>query len=121
MPTYDYVCSSCGHEMEVVHGVHGHGPSACPECGGAMRKSFTAPAIHFKGSGWAKKERGGGSHGPTATPGGSRKADRAGAGSGGESAGGPVAAAGAGAGSAGEVRSGADASGAGAPGGSAKD
>ncbi len=59
MPTYDYVCSACGHEIEVVHGVHGHGPSACPRCGGPMRKSFTAPAVHFKGSGWAKKERGG--------------------------------------------------------------
>jgi putative FmdB family regulatory protein len=58
MPTYDYVCSACGHEMEVVHGVHGHGPSHCPVCGGTMRKSFAAPAIHFKGSGWAKKERG---------------------------------------------------------------
>ncbi len=58
MPTYDYVCSSCGHAMEVVHGVHGHGPAACPVCGGPMRKAFTAPAVHFKGTGWAKKERG---------------------------------------------------------------
>ncbi len=121
MPTYDYVCSACGHAMEVVHGVHGHGPSACPECGGSMRKSFTAPAIHFKGSGWAKKERAGGSRGSSATPGPSRKAERAGAGSGGESGGGPGAAPGGGPGSAGEARSGADASGAGAPGGSAKD
>ena len=67
MPTYDYVCSACGHEMEVVHGVHGHGPSACSDCGGPMRKTFAAPAIHFKGSGWAKKERGS-SHSPTAKP-----------------------------------------------------
>ena len=67
MPTYDYVCSACSHEMEVVHGVHGHGPSACPVCGGPMRKTFAAPTIHFKGSGWAKKERGS-SHAPTAKP-----------------------------------------------------
>ena len=26
-----------------------------------MRKQFAAPAIHFKGSGWAKKDRGGSS------------------------------------------------------------
>ena len=58
MPTYDYVCSACGHRMEVVHGIHGHGPERCPVCRGAMRKVFGAPAVHFKGSGWAKKDRG---------------------------------------------------------------
>ncbi|HEX8938918.1 MAG TPA: FmdB family zinc ribbon protein [Candidatus Limnocylindrales bacterium] len=58
MPIYDYVCSSCGHRMEVVHGVHGHGPSTCPVCGGPMRKAFAPPAVVFKGSGWARKERG---------------------------------------------------------------
>ena len=58
MPTYDYVCSACGHRLEVVHGIHGHGPERCPVCGGAMRKAFVAPAVHFKGSGWAKKDRG---------------------------------------------------------------
>ncbi len=59
MPTYDYVCSSCGHRMEVVHSVHGHGPAACPNCGGAMRKAFAPPAVVFKGTGWARKERSG--------------------------------------------------------------
>jgi putative FmdB family regulatory protein len=59
MPTYDYVCSRCGHRMEVVHAIHGHGPKVCPDCGaaGSMTKSFAPPAIHFKGSGWAKKDR----------------------------------------------------------------
>jgi putative FmdB family regulatory protein len=56
MPTYDYVCSSCGHRTEVVHSIHGHGPSACPECGGPMKKAFAPPAVHFKGTGWARKE-----------------------------------------------------------------
>jgi putative FmdB family regulatory protein len=61
VPIYDYVCSSCGHMMEVSHSIHGHGPSACPECGGAMKKAFSPPAVHFKGTGWARKERSGGS------------------------------------------------------------
>ncbi len=73
MPTYDYRCTVCGHEIEVVHGVHGHGPDACPNCGGEMRKTFVVPTVHFKGSGWAKKDRG------TAS---STKAARAGAGEG---------------------------------------
>jgi putative FmdB family regulatory protein len=57
MPTYDYVCSGCGHRMEVAHPIHGHGPSACPKCGGPMKKAFTPLAVHFKGTGWARKER----------------------------------------------------------------
>lgn len=58
MPTYDYVCARCGHRFEVVHGVHADGPGTCAACGeGPVRKAFSAPSIHFKGSGWAKKDR----------------------------------------------------------------
>lgn len=59
MPIYDYICSACGQRTEVVHGIHGHGPLSCPQCGaeGSMKKAFVPPAIHFKGSGWAKKDR----------------------------------------------------------------
>lgn len=56
MPTYDYACNRCAHRLEVVHGVHAHGPSACERCGGPMRKLLSPPAIHFRGSGWAKKD-----------------------------------------------------------------
>jgi putative FmdB family regulatory protein len=58
VPIYDYVCTACGHRVEVAHGIHGHGPEACPVCGGRLRKAVVAPAVHFKGSGWAKKDRG---------------------------------------------------------------
>ena len=57
MPIYDYVCSSCGHRAEILHGVHDEQPRACERCGGQMRKAFAAPAIVFKGTGWAKVER----------------------------------------------------------------
>ncbi|MDP9483837.1 MAG: hypothetical protein M3P84_11535, partial [Chloroflexota bacterium] len=58
VPTYDYLCTVCGHREETVHGIHGLGPTACPVCGGLMRKAVAAPAVHYKGSGWAKKDRG---------------------------------------------------------------
>lgn len=74
MPTYDYVCSSCGHRIEVMHSVHGHGPSRCPRCGGAVRQAYTPPAVHFRGTGWARKERSGGKAG-RATGRGSSGAD----------------------------------------------
>ena len=56
MPTYDYRCTECGREVEVMHGIHGSGPESCEHCGGAMRKALSPPAIHFKGKGWAKKD-----------------------------------------------------------------
>ena len=58
MPLYDYVCAACGRRFEVIHGVHDDPPTSCPLCGsGPVRKAISAPSIHFKGSGWAKKER----------------------------------------------------------------
>jgi putative FmdB family regulatory protein len=58
MPLYDYDCAACGRRVEVVHGVYAPGPTHCPNCGsGPLRKAITAAAVHFKGSGWAKKER----------------------------------------------------------------
>lgn len=69
MPVYDYVCTACDHRADILHGINDPGPNFCPSCGaeGTMRKQFSAPSIHFKGSGWAKKDRGGGSSGPKAS------------------------------------------------------
>lgn len=60
MPIYDYLCSACHRRTEVIHGIYDDGPKFCPECGaeGTMIKEFSAPIVHFKGSGWAKKDRG---------------------------------------------------------------
>jgi putative FmdB family regulatory protein len=59
VPVYDYTCAKCGQLTEVIHGIHDGGPRFCPACGaeGLMRKGFATPAVHFKGSGWAKKDR----------------------------------------------------------------
>jgi putative FmdB family regulatory protein len=58
MPAYDYDCAACGRRFEVSHSVYADGPTTCPLCGkGPIRKAITAAAIHYKGSGWAKKER----------------------------------------------------------------
>ena len=59
MPTYDYLCRACGHRIEVHHGLYADGPTQCPNCHShALRKAIAAPAVVFKGSGWAKKDRG---------------------------------------------------------------
>jgi putative FmdB family regulatory protein len=52
MPTYEYVCKSCGHLFEIVQSMKDDPLTECPQCGGELRKVFTAPAIAFKGSGF---------------------------------------------------------------------
>jgi putative FmdB family regulatory protein len=56
MPLYDYICED-GHMVEVMHGVNDSGPAKCDRCGAQMRKLLSTPAIVFRGSGWAKKDR----------------------------------------------------------------
>jgi putative FmdB family regulatory protein len=59
VPVYDYVCASCRQVTEVIHGIEAPGPRFCPVCGaeGTLRKTIVRTAVHFKGSGWAKKDR----------------------------------------------------------------
>lgn len=59
MPIYDYICSSCATRTEFIHGIDAPRPRFCPTCGAedALRKAIVPPAVHFKGSGWAKKDR----------------------------------------------------------------
>jgi putative FmdB family regulatory protein len=59
VPVYEYRCTACGHRTDILHGINQPGPNFCPNCGAeaTMRKTISAPSIHFKGSGWAKKDR----------------------------------------------------------------
>jgi putative FmdB family regulatory protein len=58
VPLYDYDCAACGRRFEVIHGVHGDPAPACPLCGGGpIKKAITAASVHYRGTGWAKKER----------------------------------------------------------------
>jgi putative FmdB family regulatory protein len=54
MPTYDYQCDACGHEMEVFQGINDPVKKKCPECGkNKLKRLFgTGAAIVFKGSGF---------------------------------------------------------------------
>lgn len=52
MPTYEYRCRDCGHSFDIVQKMSDDPLTHCPECGGPLRKVFTAPAISFKGSGF---------------------------------------------------------------------
>ncbi len=54
MPTYDYLCEGCGHEMEVFQSINADVLKTCPECNkDDLKRQFgTGAAIVFKGSGF---------------------------------------------------------------------
>ena len=56
MPTYEYRCKSCGHEMEVQQAFSDDPLDTCPECQGALRKVYGNVGIAFKGSGFYKND-----------------------------------------------------------------
>ena len=56
MPTYQYACTACGHELEAVQSFTDAALTECPECQGALRKVFSAVGVVFKGSGFYKTD-----------------------------------------------------------------
>ncbi|MEE9393357.1 MAG: zinc ribbon domain-containing protein [Planctomycetota bacterium] len=54
MPTYDYECSACSHEFELVQSMGDSKKKKCPECGRLklVRLIGGGGAIIFKGSGF---------------------------------------------------------------------
>jgi len=53
MPLYEYECQSCGHRFELIQRFADPPAAACVSCGGGpVHKLLSAPAVHFKGTGW---------------------------------------------------------------------
>ncbi|MEE2036525.1 zinc ribbon domain-containing protein [Nocardiopsis sp. CT-R113] len=58
MPTYQYACTECGTQMEVVQSFSDDALTVCPECEGRLRKVYSAVGIVFKGSGFYRTDSG---------------------------------------------------------------
>jgi putative FmdB family regulatory protein len=56
MPTYQYACTSCGEDLEVVQKFSDGPLTECPVCGGRLRKVFSPVGVVFKGSGFYKTD-----------------------------------------------------------------
>jgi putative FmdB family regulatory protein len=56
VPTYDYLCRSCGSVTEVIHSMLEDGPTVCERCGGALRRVLFPSGIIFKGSGFYRTD-----------------------------------------------------------------
>lgn len=57
MPIYEYACTDCGHELEVLQKINDLPPEQCPTCGkNTLKKRISATAFHLKGTGWYKTD-----------------------------------------------------------------
>ncbi|MVA76605.1 FmdB family transcriptional regulator [Auraticoccus sp. F435] len=56
MPTYQYRCTQCDHELEVVQKFSDSALTVCPSCQGSLRKIYNAVGVVFKGSGFYKTD-----------------------------------------------------------------
>lgn len=56
MPTYQYLCTSCAHEFELVQAFSDEAIKDCPLCQGPVRKIYNSVGVVFKGSGFYKTD-----------------------------------------------------------------
>ena len=56
MPTYQYQCTECGEGLEAVQKFTDDALTECPDCGGRLKKVFSAVGIVFKGSGFYRND-----------------------------------------------------------------
>jgi putative FmdB family regulatory protein len=66
VPIYEYKCDN-GHVFDVLQKMSEESLTECVECDAPAQRVLTAPAVHFKGSGFYNtdygKRKGGGSNG----------------------------------------------------------
>lgn len=65
MPLYEYKCERCSQVFEVMQKFSDEPLTVHENCGGAVERLISTPAIQFKGSGWYVTDyaRKGGSNG----------------------------------------------------------
>jgi len=83
MPIYEYQCTACDKEIEVLQKISDAPLQECPACGeSALKKKISAAAFRLKGGGWYetdfktgdKKNLAGGSDKPASSDGGDKPA-----------------------------------------------
>ena len=52
MPIYEYACTKCGHQLEVMQKISDKPLTRCPECRSKLEKLFSQTSFQLKGAGW---------------------------------------------------------------------
>ena len=56
MPTYSYKCTECGYAFDIVQSISDSTLTACPNCGGGLRKVFGLTGVTFNGTGFYRTD-----------------------------------------------------------------
>jgi putative FmdB family regulatory protein len=56
MPIYEYRCSGCGKEFEVMQRITEDPLKKCRDCSGKLEKLISQSAFVLKGTGWYKTD-----------------------------------------------------------------
>ncbi|MEE9543244.1 MAG: FmdB family zinc ribbon protein [Thermodesulfobacteriota bacterium] len=56
MPIYEYRCSGCGKEFEVMQRITEEPLKECEDCSGELEKLISQSAFVLKGTGWYKTD-----------------------------------------------------------------
>jgi putative FmdB family regulatory protein len=57
MPIYEFKCDKCDGIQDVALGFEAPKEVLCDKCGVRMFRVWTATPTHFKGQGWASKDK----------------------------------------------------------------
>jgi putative FmdB family regulatory protein len=68
VPTYQYVCTECGGQLEAVQRFTDEPLTVHEDCGGRLRKVFSPVGIVFKGSGFYRTDSRSGGSSSSASP-----------------------------------------------------
>jgi putative FmdB family regulatory protein len=74
VPTYQYRCTQCGNQLEIVQKFTDPALTQCDRCDGALRKVYNAVGVVFKGSGFYRTDSRAGGDGKGAA--GSKTAEK---------------------------------------------
>jgi putative FmdB family regulatory protein len=56
VPTYSYKCPDCGTAFDIQQAFTDDSLTVCPNCGGNLRKVFSAVGVSFNGSGFYRND-----------------------------------------------------------------
>jgi putative FmdB family regulatory protein len=56
MPTYEYLCKTCGHRFETWQKMSDEPLTVCPNCGAEIHRILFPAGVVFKGSGFYSTE-----------------------------------------------------------------
>src|SRR3546814_19930391 len=78
MPVYDYHCTACGADSEILHKISDPPETVCPECGKPkLIKQVSAAGFRLSGGGWYETDfKSGGKKNLAGEQGGDKSADK---------------------------------------------